>query len=154
MVPCHHSTTHPQEKDWKDSLQTWTVTSNIIHKGYRQLRRSNPPLGGWARGLQLLTMKQNWMKFRTRNVKALYQDKYILMSHQESLGHNHNIKIPDIKKSELYSEKIKCTLHLKGACNNSVHNLLSFYWLFKNTKAKLHRTVILLLIFNICQTCP
>lgn len=93
------------------------------------------------------------MKFRNRKVRGLYQDNYTLMSHQESLGHNHNIKIPDSKKPELYSERIKCTLHLKDACNNQFHNLLPFYWPFKNTKAKLHRTVILLILY-ICQICP
>jgi hypothetical protein len=52
------------------------------------------------------------MKFRTKNVRCQYQDNYTLIPHQESLGQNHNIKIPDSKNSELYSEKIMHTLHL------------------------------------------
>jgi len=45
------------------------------------------------------------MKFRTRNVRGQYQDNYALMSHEESLGHNHNIKIHDSKKLVSHSEK-------------------------------------------------
>jgi hypothetical protein len=44
-------------------------------------------------------------------------------------------------------EEIKSRLKSGNACYHSLHNLLYFSLLFKNSKIKIYRTIILLVVF-------
>jgi len=49
-------------------------------------------------------------------------------------------------------EEIKSQLNVKNACYHSVQNLLSFHFLSKDLKNKIHRTITLPVALYGCET--
>jgi hypothetical protein len=95
--------------------------------------------------------------------------KYIVMSRNVNAGHNHNIKIDNepferveefkylgatlTNRNSIHKE-IKSRFKLGNACYHSVQNLLSSWLLSKNTKIRMHRTVVLPVVLYGCETWP
>jgi hypothetical protein len=86
--------------------------------------------------------------------------KYMVMSGDQNVGQNHNIKLHNkafqrvqqfrylgttVTNRNSILEEIKIRLKSRNACYHSVQDLVSYSLLYKNTKIKIYRTVILLL---------
>jgi hypothetical protein len=93
--------------------------------------------------------------------------KYMVMSRNQNVGHNHNIKIGNksferveefkylgatLKNRNSIHEEIKSRLKSGNAGYHSVQNLLSSRLLSKNTKIRVYRTVILPVVLYGCET--
>jgi hypothetical protein len=89
------------------------------------------------------------------------------MSPNQNVGQNHNIKIDNksfesveefkylgttLTKWHSIHEQIKSRLKLGNTCYHSVQNLSSFRLLSKNTKIKVHWTIILPVVLYGCET--
>jgi hypothetical protein len=92
--------------------------------------------------------------------------KYILLSHHQNAGQNHNIKIGDrsfenvaqfkylgtiVTNQNLIQEEIKRRLKSGNACYHSVQNLLSSSLLSKNVKIRIYKTIILPVVLYGCE---
>jgi hypothetical protein len=90
--------------------------------------------------------------------------KYMAMSGDRNAGQNHNIKLDNksFEKLEQFKylgttltyrnsiqEEIKSRLNSRNACYHSVQDLLSSSLLSKNTKLKIHRTIICLFCMGV-----
>jgi 23S rRNA-/tRNA-specific pseudouridylate synthase len=77
--------------------------------------------------------------------------KYILISHHQNTGKNHNIRVANrsfenvaklkylgtkVTKENLIHGEIKSRLNLGNACYCTVHDLLSYHLLSKNVKVR------------------
>jgi hypothetical protein len=84
--------------------------------------------------------------------------KYMLLSHHQNAGQNHNINIANrafgnvaqftylgttVTNQNLIQEEIKRRLNSGNACYNSVRNLLSSSLLSEKVKIKLYKTITL-----------
>jgi hypothetical protein len=93
--------------------------------------------------------------------------KYMVMSRNHNAGQNHNIKIDNksfegveefkylgttLANRNSIHEEIKSRLKSGNACYHSVQNLLSSRLLSKNTKIRVHRTIILPVVLYGCET--
>jgi hypothetical protein len=93
--------------------------------------------------------------------------KYMLLSHHQNAGQNHNITIANrtfenvaqfkylrttVTNQNLIQEEIKRRLDLGIACNHSVHKLLSSHLLSKNVKIRMYKTIILPMVLYGCET--
>jgi hypothetical protein len=93
--------------------------------------------------------------------------KYLVMSRDQSAVQSHNIKTDNssFEKVEEFKylgatltyqnfirEDIKSRLKSWNACYPAVQNLLSSTLLSKNTKIKIHRTIILPFVLYGCET--
>ena len=85
------------------------------------------------------------------------------MSRDQDAGRSHSIKTDNKRFESVESSKclgtsltnqnaiekeVKNRLKLRNACYHSVQNLLSSSLLYKNTKIKMYRTIILIVMFN------
>jgi len=97
----------------------------------------------------------------------LVQLKYIVMSQDQNAGQNHNIKFENnfFERAEQFrylgmtlmnqnssQEEINCRLKSGNACFHSMLNLLSSSLLSKIIKIKIHRTALLPVVLNGCET--
>jgi hypothetical protein len=95
------------------------------------------------------------------------KNKYMLMSRSQKIGQKHSIKIEnrsfgDVAKFKYLGrtltdqncmhEEIKSSLNLGNACYHSVQSLLSSRLLPRNTKIKVYKTIILLVVLHGCET--
>jgi hypothetical protein len=95
------------------------------------------------------------------------QMKYMVMFLDQNSGRNHDIKIDNssfesieefkyLETTLIYwnsiQEDIERRLKSENAYYLTVNNLLSYSMLSKNTKIKIHRTVILLVVLYWCET--
>jgi hypothetical protein len=96
--------------------------------------------------------------------------KYMVMSRDQNLGRSHNIltdnssfqKVEEFRylgttltNQNFIPEEIESRPKLGNFCHHSVQNLLFSRLLFKNTKIKIHRTVILsAVVLYGCETWP
>ncbi|KAJ4437952.1 hypothetical protein ANN_13891 [Periplaneta americana] len=93
--------------------------------------------------------------------------KYIIMSRDENIVRNGNIKIGDLSFEEVEKfkylgatvtnindtrEEIKCRINMENACYYSVEKLLSSSLLSKRLKVKIYKTVILPVVLYGCET--
>jgi hypothetical protein len=84
--------------------------------------------------------------------------KYMLVSHDQNVGQNRDIKIGNrsfenvsqfkylvttVTNQNLIQEEIKRRLNSGNACYHSVQNLLSSHLLSRNVKARIYKTIIL-----------
>jgi hypothetical protein len=106
--------------------------------------------------------KKEYLKAKINAEKT----KYMVMSRNQNVGHNHNVKI-DNRSSEKVEEfkyfgvtltnrnsiheEIKSRLKSGNACYHSMHNLLSSRLLSKNTKTRIYRTIILPVVLYGCE---
>ena len=72
-------------------------------------------------------------------------NKYIVSYHIISYGHK-------ITNQNSIQEEVKSILKSENICCHSVQNLLSSSLLFNNTKIKIYRTIILLIVLYGCET--
>jgi hypothetical protein len=93
--------------------------------------------------------------------------KYMLLSHHQNAGQNHDIKIANrsfenvehfrylgpVTNQNLIHEEIKKRLNSVSACYHSVHNLVSSRLLSKNVKIRIYRTIISPVVLYGCETC-
>jgi hypothetical protein len=92
---------------------------------------------------------------------------YMVMSPDQNAGQIHDINIHSksfqrvehfkylgttLKNRNSIQEEIKSRMKLGNACYHSVQDLLSYSLLFKNTKIKIYRTIILAVILYGCET--
>jgi hypothetical protein len=97
------------------------------------------------------------------------KSKYMLLSHHQNAGQNHDIKIVDrcfvnvaqfrslgttVTNQNLIQEEIKRRLNSGNACYHSVKNLLSSRLLSKNIKIRIYKTIILPVVLYGCETWP
>jgi sorting nexin-29 len=88
--------------------------------------------------------------------------KYMVMSQDQNAGQNHNMKVDNksferveqfqylgttLTNQNSIQEEIKSRLKSGNACYHLVQDLLSSSLLYKNTKIKIYRTIILLLFY-------
>jgi hypothetical protein len=93
--------------------------------------------------------------------------KYMVMSREQNAGQNHNIKRDNksferleqfkylgtaLTNQNSIQEEVKSRLESGNACYHSVQVLLSSSLLSKNTKIKIHRTIILPVVLYGCET--
>jgi hypothetical protein len=93
--------------------------------------------------------------------------KYMLISRQQNIGQNGDIKIADrsfenvsqfkylgttVTDQNLIQEKIKRRLNSGNACYHSVQNLLSSWLLSKNLKIRINKTIIVPVVLCGCET--
>jgi hypothetical protein len=93
--------------------------------------------------------------------------KYMVMPRNQNAGQNHNIKVDNksferveqfkylgtiLTNKNSIQEEIKSRLKSGNACYHSVQDLLSSCLLSKNTKIKIHRSVILPVVLYGCET--
>jgi hypothetical protein len=93
--------------------------------------------------------------------------KYMVMSHNQNAGQNHNMKIDNksFERMEQFKHlgttltnrnsiqgEIQSRLKSGNACYHSVQDLLSSSFLFKNIKIKIYRTIILPVVSYGCET--
>ncbi|KAJ4436564.1 hypothetical protein ANN_16597 [Periplaneta americana] len=93
--------------------------------------------------------------------------KYMIMSRDENIQRNGNIKIGNLCFEEVEKfkylgatvtnindtrEEIKHRINMGNACYYSVDKLLSFSLLSKNLKVRIYKTVILPVVLNGCET--
>jgi hypothetical protein len=90
----------------------------------------------------------------------------MVISHDQNTGQNSNIQIDNescetmeqfkylgtnLTNQNSIHEEIKSRLQSGNACYHSVQNLLSSSLLSKNVKIKIHRTVILLVVYVVAK---
>jgi len=95
------------------------------------------------------------------------KSNYIVMTQDQNAGHSHTMKIDNISFERVeefrylaatvinqnsIQEEIKRRLKSENACYHSVQNLLSSSLRSKNINIKIHRTIILPVVFNGCET--
>jgi ribosomal protein S16 len=88
--------------------------------------------------------------------------KYMLMSHHQNAGQDHNKKTANrssenvghfkhlgttVENQNLIHEEIKDRLNSGHACHHSVQNLLSSHLLSKNVQVRIQKTIILPVVF-------
>jgi hypothetical protein len=93
--------------------------------------------------------------------------KYMLLSRQQNVGQNRDIKIANrsfenvshlkylgttVTNQNLIQEEIKRSLNSANACYHSAQNLLSSRLLSKNLKIRICKKIILLLVLYRCET--
>jgi len=93
--------------------------------------------------------------------------KYMVMSRVQNAGRIQSVRIDNstferveefkylgttLTNQNSIAEEIQSLLKLGNACYHSVQNLLSSRLLSKNLKIKIHRTIILLVVFYRCET--
>jgi hypothetical protein len=93
--------------------------------------------------------------------------KYMLMSRSQKVGQKHSIKIAnrsfeDVAKFKYLGttqtdqncmhEEIKRRLNLGHVCYHLVQSLLSSRLLSRNSKVKIYKTIILPVVFYVCET--
>ncbi|KAJ4444371.1 hypothetical protein ANN_06163 [Periplaneta americana] len=93
--------------------------------------------------------------------------KYMIMSRDENIVRNGNIKIGNLSFEEVEKfkylgatvtnindtrEEIKCRINMGNACYYSVEKLLSSSLLSKNLKVRIYKTVILPVVLYGCET--
>jgi hypothetical protein len=94
-----------------------------------------------------------------------HKTKYVLLSHHQNAGRNHDIKTVNrscknaaqfkylgTTNQNLIWEKIMRRLNSHNPCYHSVQNLLSSRLLSKNIKIKLHKTTILHVVLYGCES--
>jgi hypothetical protein len=89
------------------------------------------------------------------------ESKYMLLSHHQNAGQNHNIKTGNgyfenvaqfkyfrttVTNQNMIQKKIKRRLNSDNICYNSIQNLLPFYLLSENVIVIIFKTVILPLV--------
>jgi hypothetical protein len=89
------------------------------------------------------------------------RSKYMLLSHHQNAGQNHNIKVANrsvenvaqlkylrtiVTNQNLIQEEIKRRLNSDNACYHSVHNLLHSCLLYKKAKIGIYKTTIMLVV--------
>jgi hypothetical protein len=92
--------------------------------------------------------------------------KYMLLSHHQNAGHNHDMKIANrsfenvaqfkylamtVTNQNLIQEEIKRRLNSGNACYHSVQNILSSHLLSKNAEISIYKTIILLVVLYGCE---
>jgi hypothetical protein len=93
--------------------------------------------------------------------------KHLLLSRQQNVGQNRDIKIANrsfenlpqfkylgttVKNQNLIREEIKRRLNSGNACYHSVQNLLSFRLLSKNLNIIIYKTTVLPMVVYGCET--
>jgi hypothetical protein len=93
--------------------------------------------------------------------------KYMLLSRQQNVGQNRDIKITNrsfenvsqfkylgttVTNQNMIQEEIKRRLDSGNACYHSIQNLLSFRLLSKNLKIRIYNTIILPVVLYGCET--
>jgi hypothetical protein len=93
--------------------------------------------------------------------------KYMLLSHHQNAGQNHDIKIANrsfenvaqfkylgttVTNDNLIPEEIKWRLNMGNAHYHSVYNLLSSQLLSENVKIRIYKTLILHVVPYVCET--
>jgi hypothetical protein len=93
--------------------------------------------------------------------------KFKLLSHQQNVGQNRDMKIANrsfenvpqykylgttVTNQNLIQDKIKRRLNSGNACYHPVQNLLSSQLLSKNLKIRIYKTVILPVVLHGCDT--
>jgi hypothetical protein len=93
--------------------------------------------------------------------------KYMLLSHHQNAGQNRDIKIANrsfenvsqfeylgttVTNQNLIQKEIKRRLNSGIACYHSVQNFLSFWFLLKNLKIIIYKTIILPVALYGCET--
>jgi hypothetical protein len=93
--------------------------------------------------------------------------KYMLLSRQQNISQNRNIKIANrsfenvsqfkylgtaVTNQNLFQEKIKRRLTSDNVCYHSVQNLLPSHLLSKNLKIRIYETIILRVVLYGCET--
>ena len=88
--------------------------------------------------------------------------KYMVMSRDQNAGQSHSMKIDNssferveelkylgtnLTNQNSIQEEIKIRLKSRNACYHSLQNLLSSNLLSKNLKIKIHKTIILPVVF-------
>jgi len=91
----------------------------------------------------------------------------MVMSHDQWAGRSHNVKTDNssfasveefkylgttITNQNSIQEETKRRLRSGNACYHSMQNLLSFRLLSSNKKIKIYRTIILPVVFYVCET--
>jgi hypothetical protein len=94
--------------------------------------------------------------------------KYMLLSHHQKAGQNHDMKIVNrcfenvaqfkylgvtVTSQNLIQKEIKRRLNSGSACSHLVQNLSSSCLLFENIKIRTYKTIILHLVLYGCETC-
>jgi hypothetical protein len=92
--------------------------------------------------------------------RTTYKYKYMLLSHHQNTGQNHDIKIVNktvenaaqfqyfgmtASNQNLIQEEIKRRLNSGNACYHSVHNLLSPHLLSENIKIRIYKTTSIIM---------
>jgi hypothetical protein len=93
--------------------------------------------------------------------------KYMLLSRQQNVGHNRDLKIANrsfenvsqfnyfgttVTNQNLIQQEIKRRLNSGNTCYHSVHNLLSSHLLSKNLNIRIYKTIILPVVLSGCET--
>jgi hypothetical protein len=93
--------------------------------------------------------------------------RYMLLSRQQNVGQNRNMKIANtsfenvsqfkylgttVTNQNLIQEEIKRRLNYGNACYHSVQNLLSSQFVSKNLKIIIYKTIILPMVMYWCET--
>jgi hypothetical protein len=97
----------------------------------------------------------------------LEKTKYMMLSRQQNVAQNQNIKIANepfenvsrfkylgttVTNQDLIHEKIKRRLNSGNACYHSAQNLLFSRLLSKNLKIRIYKTIILPVVLYGCET--
>jgi hypothetical protein len=98
---------------------------------------------------------------------SVEKTKYMLLSRQQNVGQNRDVKIAKrlfenvsqfkylgttVTNQNLIQEEIKRRFNSGNACYHSVQNLLSSHPLSKNLKVRIHKTIILPVVLYGCET--
>jgi hypothetical protein len=93
--------------------------------------------------------------------------KYILLSGQQNVGQNRDIKLANrsfenvshfkylgttVTNQNLIQEEVKRRLNSGNACYHSIQNILSLRLLSKNLKIRIYKTIILPVVLYGCET--
>ncbi|KAJ4445713.1 hypothetical protein ANN_12398 [Periplaneta americana] len=133
----------------------------------------------WPPGTKIVVARENTQTIR-ENTEILLEaskaiglevnpekTKYMIMSRDQNIVRNGNIKIKDLSFEEVEKfkylgatvtnindtrEEIKRTINMGNACYYSIENLLSSSLLSKNLKVRIYKTVILPVLLYGCET--